>query len=61
MKKPIWAFLLLGNFYLLSGCAVIDFLDGKHTNNSRDYKEPQYGQPQYGGGYSGGNSGGHSH
>lgn len=57
MKKLIWTFLLLGNLSLLSGCAVIDFLDGKHLDHTRDYDRPQYS-----GGNSGGNSGGgHSH
>lgn len=53
MKNFFLAFLF-GT--LLSGCAVIDFLDGKHLNHTRDDDRPQYG-----GGYAGGHSGGHSH
>ena len=61
MKKLFLAFLLLSNLYLLSGCAVIDFLDGKHLDHSRDYDRPTYGGT-YGGGNRGGNGGGgHSH
>ena len=56
MKKLFLAFLLLGNLSLLSGCAVIDFLDGKHLNHQRDYYPPQYG-----GSHAGSYSGGHSH
>ena len=60
MKKLFSAFLLLGNLSLLSGCAVIDFLDGKHLDHKRDYYPPQYGGSHVGG-YGGGNGGGHSH
>jgi hypothetical protein len=37
-----------------SGCAVIDFLDGKHFNHT-----PEYDRPRYDTGYSSGGS--HSH
>ncbi|MBI1919743.1 MAG: hypothetical protein HYS23_01545 [Geobacter sp.] len=55
MKKMFLAILILGTLSLFSGCAVIDFLDGKHLDHNRGYD-----QPQYGGGSSGGHSG-HSH
>lgn len=58
MNKTVSMFLLLST--LLSGCAVIDFLDGKHFEHN-----PDYDRPQYGGGYGGGagrtTGGGHSH
>lgn len=38
-----------------SGCAVIDFLDGKNLNHAPDYDRPQYGV-----GHSNG-ANGHSH
>jgi len=53
MKRIFLAFLF-GTF--LSGCAVIDFLDGKHLDHTHDD-----GRPQYGGGYTGSRSSGHSH
>lgn len=54
MKRVvIVSFFLVGAFVLLSGCAVIDFLDGKNFNNTRD----DIPQQQYSGGNSGG---GHS-
>jgi len=57
MKKLFLALLLLVGIFLFTGCAAIDFLDGKHLNTASDYD-----QPQYGGGYSGGNSeSGHHH
>ena len=61
MKKLFLALLLLVGIFLFTGCAVIDFLDGKHLNTTSNYD-----QPQYGGGYSGGSSGssgggGHHH
>ena len=56
MKKVLLVILLFGNLSVLSGCAVIDFLDGKHLDHTRDDDRPQYG-----GGYGGGHSGGHSH
>ncbi len=53
------ALFVLVSFILLvsSGCAVIDFLDGKHLPPP-DYDRPQY--PQYRSGY-GSTGGGHSH
>ena len=50
--------LLMGGLLLLSGCAVIDFLDGKHFDHSGEYSRPQESR-----GYTGGSSsgGGHSH
>ncbi|MBT0663066.1 hypothetical protein KI809_02030 [Geobacter pelophilus] len=37
-----------------SGCAVIDFLDGKHYNHTPNYDRPQYSTGN-------GSGGGHSH
>lgn len=45
-------FLLSITMLVSSGCAVIDFLDGKHLNHTPDYDRPQYRS---------GSSGGHSH
>lgn len=57
MRKLYLMFLLLGSLSVLSGCAVIDFLDGKHLDHTRDDDRPRYG-----GGYgSATSSGGHSH
>ena len=57
MKNVVLIFLMLVTLSLISGCAVIDFLDGRHLNHEPDqYQRDQY-SPQYGGG----NSGGHSH
>lgn len=56
MNKLFLAFIILGNLSLLSGCAVIDFLDGKHLDHTRDYDRPQYSS-----GNSGNSGGGHSH
>ena len=57
MKKLFLALLLLGGLLLFTGCAVIDFLDGKHLGPTSENDRPQYGS-----GYSGGNSGsGHHH
>jgi len=56
MKKLFWSFILLTGVTFLSGCAVIDFLDGRHLDQSRDRE-----QPRYEGGYGSSNSGGHSH
>lgn len=50
MKRVLLAFLLLGNLSVLSGCAVVDFLDGKDFDHTRD----DVPQQQYSGG-------GHSH
>lgn len=54
MKKTLLAFLLLGIFTVLSGCAVIDFLDGKNFDHTRD----DIPSRQY---YGGNGGGGHSH
>jgi hypothetical protein len=54
MKRALLGFLLFGSFSQLSGCAVIDFLDGKNFDHTRDDIPSQ----QYS---SGGNGGGHSH
>lgn len=56
MRKIISTALLSGVIALLSGCAVIDFLDGKHLDHTRDDDRPRYE-----GGYAGGHGGGHSH
>jgi hypothetical protein len=54
MKRVVMMLLFfVGAFALLSGCAVIDFLDGKNFDNTRDDIPQQQ--------YSGGNGGGHSH
>lgn len=53
MKKVLLAFLLLGIVSVLSGCAVIDFLDGKNFEPRDDIPQQQYN--------GGGNSGGHAH
>jgi uncharacterized protein YceK len=50
MKRVIMVVFIVGAFALLSGCAVIDFLDGKNFDNTRD----DTSQQQYSGG-------GHSH
>lgn len=47
-------FLLCTTLLVFPGCAVIDFLDGKHFNHASDYDRPQY-RTGYGSG------GGHSH
>jgi hypothetical protein len=58
MRRVVTKLLfLVGAFALLSGCAVIDFLDGKNFDNTRD----DIPQQQYGGGNSSGYGGGHSH
>ena len=53
--KVALLFFLTTTLLVASGCAVIDFLDGKHLNHAPDYDRPQYG--------SGNNNGasGHSH
>ncbi len=54
MKRVvIVSFFLVGGVALLSGCAVIDFLDGKNFDHTRDDIPQQQ--------YSGGGSGGHHH
>lgn len=60
MKLAALAVLVL----LTSGCAVIDFLDGKHLQDRQEYPSSSYGGGYGGtGGYSGGGGGrgGHSH
>lgn len=63
MKKMVLAVLISSAALMLSGCAVIDFLDGKHLQGSRDYG--QTGGAGYQGSGSGGGGGssrgGHSH
>lgn len=54
MKRALLAFLLLCSLAAMSGCAVIDFLDGKHFDHTRD----DIPQQQY---YGGNGGGGHSH
>jgi hypothetical protein len=55
MKRVFMLLLFfIGVFALLSACAVIDFLDGKNIDHTRD----DIPQQQYSGGNSGG---GHSH
>jgi hypothetical protein len=55
MKKVVMVvFFFVGAVSLLSGCAVIDFLDGKNIDSTRD----DIPQQQYSGGN---NGGGHSH
>ncbi len=57
VKKVILAILIFVLLPFVSGCAVIDFLDGKHLDHSSGYDRPQYN-----GGYdSGSHGGGHSH
>jgi hypothetical protein len=52
--KTVLLLIIASLFLVSSGCAVIDFLDGKHF-----YHTPDYDRPQYNTGYSSG--GGHSH
>lgn len=59
MKAALFI-LLSGLLLASSGCAVIDFLDGKHLPPASEYDRPQYRSPQYGTGY-GSSGGGHSH
>ncbi|WP_298267392.1 hypothetical protein [Geobacter sp.] len=54
--RPILMIAVAATVALLSGCAVIDFLDGKHYNHTPGYDRPQYDSGSYGGGH-----GGHSH
>lgn len=51
--KVALLFLLSVVLLVSSGCAAIDFLDGKHLTHTPDYDRPQY--------RSGSSSGGHSH
>ena len=53
--KIIMLLILTAALLVSSGCAVIDFLDGKHYNHTSNYDRPQYGS-----GYNTG-GGGHSH
>ena len=56
MKIALFFFLFV-TLLVSSGCAVIDFLDGKDLNDAPNYDRPQSG-PVSGGG---GSSGGHFH
>lgn len=56
MAKIFSATMVLLAGMILSGCAVIDFLDGKHLKDSRRNDEPQHGDR-----YGGSSGGGHSH
>ncbi|MBT0895298.1 hypothetical protein KI811_15935 [Geobacter hydrogenophilus] len=53
MKVTLFV-LLAAALLVSSGCAVIDFLDGKHIQHTPDYDRPRYNT-----GY--GSGGGHSH
>ena len=55
MKIVLFVFIL-SILTVLSGCCVIDFLDGKYYNQS-----PNYDRPQYNTNTNTGNGGGHSH
>ncbi|MDD2733625.1 MAG: hypothetical protein PHF56_06760 [Desulfuromonadaceae bacterium] len=52
--KVALLFLLFISLIVFSGCAVIDFLDGKHYNHNSNYDRPQYSTGN-------GSGGGHSH
>ncbi|WP_158414171.1 hypothetical protein [Geobacter pickeringii] len=56
MRKPALMLAVAGIVALLSGCAVVDFLDGKYFDHPADYDRPQYGSGNHGG-----SGGGHSH
>lgn len=56
MRTALLLFLTTTLLALLTGCAAIDFLDGKHFAPAPD-REP----PRYGGSTRGGGGGGHSH
>ena len=57
MKRLLLLLAIAGTFSLLSGCAVMDFLDGKHFSQDADYG----GTRSSSGSYAGGHGGGHSH
>ncbi len=57
MKRLLLLLAIAGTVSLLSGCTVIDFLDGKHFSHDADYDGPRYSS----GSYDGGHGGGHSH
>lgn len=57
MRKVVLMLAIAGTVALLSGCAVIDFLDGKHFDNTTDYERPPYNS----GSNDSGHGGGHSH
>jgi hypothetical protein len=50
--KVAQLFLLSIILLVSSGCAVIDFLDGKHLNHSPNYDSPQNRSGSGGGGHS---------
>ncbi|MBT1074243.1 hypothetical protein [Geobacter grbiciae] len=56
MKRFLLLLVTVGTVSLLSGCTVIDFLDGKHFSHETDYNRPQYDSGSFGGGHSGGHS-----
>lgn len=56
MRKAVLMLAVAGTVAFLSGCTVIDFLDGKHFDHTTDYERPQYGSGSYGGGLGGGHS-----
>lgn len=56
MKFPLRLLIAASIFSQLWGCAVIDFLDGKHITAAPD-REPY----RYGGTAGAGRGGGHSH
>lgn len=55
MKVALF-FLLSITLLVSSGCAVIDFLDGKYLNYPADYRSSQNDLGNYGGGHDGGHS-----
>ena len=62
--RAVLAILISSAVLMLSSCAVIDFLDGKHLQGSRDYGQTGGGGYRGGGtgsGGGGGSRGGHSH
>lgn len=56
MKKAILMLAVAGTVSILSGCTVIDFLDGKHYDHTTDYDRPQSSSGSSGGGHAGGHS-----
>ena len=57
MKRLLLLLAAVGTVSLLSGCTVIDFLDGKHFSHDADYDRPSYSS----GSSDGGHGDGHSH
>ncbi len=50
--KAVMFVLLSITLLVSSGCAVIDFLDGKHYNHTPSYDRPQSSNGNSGGGHS---------